>query len=100
MFLFFERDVKFSSGNEKVLDILCGTHQCSPATFVNFLGSNPETPFIFNINITDSSYLLNGTIEIIPHNSTAFICNSTVISEYYNGSACGCSVRLFKNLFK
>lgn len=76
------------------MDLLCGTSvdKCSPQKFVDYLGNNPQSPFIFDMNITDSGYDFNSTLHITPVNTSMYKCSAPVVSALYNASACGCSV--------
>lgn len=76
------KDVKFSSSNGKVLDLLCGTTACTPEKLVYFLGNNPQSPFVFNVILTNDSNAAN---------STSFDCNTSINEKYYKAGACGCS---------
>jgi Niemann-Pick C1 protein len=87
-------DVQFSASNQKIMDLLCGTtvDDCSPYKFVNFLGNNPQTPFIFNMNLTDlNEFQFNSTVKVKPQNSTMYKCSEAFSTHYQNASACGCS---------
>lgn len=75
------------------MDLLCGTsaESCTPEKFVYYLGHNSQTPFIFNMNITENDYDLNSTVHIKPKNTTMYECSKSVVTENFNASACGCS---------
>ncbi|RNA21587.1 Niemann-Pick C1, partial [Brachionus plicatilis] len=87
------QDVQYAASNQKVMDLLCGTsaESCSPEIFVNYLGHNSQTPFIFNMNITENEYNFNSTLHIKPKNTTMYECSKQVTTENFNASACGCS---------
>ena len=87
------KDVQYSASNQKIMDLLCGTSvdDCTPEKFVTFLGTNPETPFIFNMNLTDDPFQLNETVRITPANSTMYSCSRPFSTWFLNATACGCS---------
>jgi hypothetical protein len=63
-----------------------------PKTLVTYLGNNPLSPFIFDINVTDTEYDYNANIHIKPKNN-AFLqeCSKKIDIPYYKSYACGCS---------
>lgn len=92
------KDVQYSSSNQKILDIMCGSQPdgCSPKKFVDYLGNNPESPFIFNMNITDdhfniTEYNTNNTILINPVNTSQHSCYAPIDMLFYEAAPCGCS---------
>jgi hypothetical protein len=76
------------------MDIMCGSQPtgCNPEAFVVFIGTNDQSPFVINMNITDTEFDYNSTIHIKPMNSTAYKCNLAIKSANYEAAACGCSV--------
>lgn len=76
---------------------MCGSPQdgCTPKAFVDYLGNNPQSPFIFDMNITDTPYNIssgtNETINITPINTTMSTCSEGVKLPYFKAPACGCS---------
>ena len=77
---------------------MCGspTGGCNPQALVNYLGNNPEAPFLFTVNITDNEFDYNATIHVKPANSTMFTCSQALKSKWFNAPACGCSVSRLK----
>ena len=77
---------------------MCGSPPdgCTPKAFVDFLGFNQESPFKFDVNITDTPYdaysnLTNKTIHITPINTTMSLCSKGVDLPFFKAAACGCS---------
>lgn len=97
--------MQFSASGQKITDVICGSPPdgCSPSNLVNFLGDNPQSPFVFKMNITDTpynttEYMSNNTLLITPVNTTQYSCSKNIQSLYLNATACGCSVS-FLNFF-
>ena len=88
------RNVQYSASGQKILDIMCGSHQggCTPKAFVDFLGDNSQSPFVFDMNITDSEYDYNSTLHIKPIDTTMNACYNSINMTYLKAAACGCSV--------
>jgi hypothetical protein len=75
------------------MDILCGrsVDDCSPYLFAAYIGNNPQSPFIFHINVTDTAFDYNSTLHVTPLNTTTYNCYEPMITPWGNASACGCS---------
>lgn len=93
-----KRDVQYSASGQKILEIMCGSQPdgCNPERFVEYLGNNPQSPFIFNMNITNQSYNAldhdtGAVIAIKPVNTTLHSCASNIDMAWYQAPACGCS---------
>ena len=74
---------------------MCGSNPggCSPKAFVDYLGNNVQSPFIFIMNISDSEYDFNSTLRIKPANTTMQKCSQNVDMPYFKALSCSCSVR-------
>jgi len=79
---------------------MCGDQPegCTPKRWVDYLGNNPQSPFAFLMNLTDTPYNTtrlntNQTITITPVNRTLNYCYQPVNLPFLKASACGCSVR-------
>ena len=77
---------------------MCGspTDGCTPKAFVDYLGNNPDSPFIFLVNITDTPYDIyssneNKTLHITPINTTMSSCSQGVDLPFFKAGPCGCS---------
>lgn len=99
--LILSRDVQYSASGQKIMDVICGSQSdgCSPKKLVDFLGDNPQSPFVFKMDITDTPYNTtelnsNNTLYIQPVNTTQYSCSTKISSQYINATACGCSVSL------
>lgn len=92
-FFTFKRDVQYSASGQKILDIMCGspTDGCTPKAFVDYLGDNPDSPFIFKMNITDTEYDYNSTLHLKPINTTMSSCSKSVDLPFFKAGPCGCS---------
>jgi len=97
--IYIYRDVQYSASGQKILDIMCGDQPdgCTPKRWVDFLGNNPQSPFIFLMNITDTPYNTtklntNQTITITAVNTTQNLCSNPVNLPFYKAASCGCSV--------
>ena len=63
-----------------------------PKTLVTYLGNNPLSPFIFDINVTNTEYDYNANIHIKPRNNTFLQqCFKNINLPYFKSYACGCS---------
>jgi hypothetical protein len=93
------KDVQYSASGQKALDVMCGSPSsgCTPDGFVIFLGNNDHSPFVFLMNITDESYLFNGSIPITPVNSSVYNCSTKIDIPNFTSESCGCSVRIYIN---
>lgn len=82
------KDVTFPGGNEKVLNLLCGTtaEKCSAQTLLNYMGStdNGFAPF-------DIKYNTNLTANMSWMNDTIFTCNKPFVDPETNKTASPCS---------
>lgn len=91
------KDVQYTASGQKILDIMCGDQPegCSPKKFVDYLGNNPQSPFIFLMNVSDTQYTThdveNKLIHIKPINTTGHNCYNSINMTFYQGSACSCS---------
>lgn len=87
------KDVQYSSSGQKVMDLICGSPSggCTPQKLVSFLGNNDQSPFIFDMNVTDSEYDYNSTLHITPVNTSMHHCNNNIDMPFYKATACGCS---------
>lgn len=72
---------------------MCGSpiDGCNPKAFVDYLGNNPQSPFIFDMNITDTDYDFNSTVHIKPINTTMSSCSQSIKLPFFKAPACGCS---------
>jgi len=72
---------------------MCGSQPdgCTPKTFVDYLGDNFKSPFIFKMNISDTGYDYNSTLHINPINTTMSSCSKGVDLPFFKAGACGCS---------
>lgn len=88
-----KRDVQYSASGQKILDIMCGspTDGCTPKAFVDYLGDNPDSPFVFKMNITDTEYDYNSTLHLKPINTTMSSCSKSVDLPFFKAGPCGCS---------
>jgi Niemann-Pick C1 protein len=91
------KGVQYSATGQTILDLLCGSQKdgCTPERFVEYLGNNAQSPFIFTMNITDEGYeatdVDGATVEIIPANTTLHSCSKNIDMTWYQAPACGCS---------
>lgn len=87
------KDVQYSASGQKVIDILCGSPKegCTPELFVTYLGNNPQSPFIFYMNVTDNEFDVNSTLHVNPVNTTTYPCSTQIDIPNYKAPACGCS---------
>lgn len=85
--------MQYAASSQKVLDLICGIQPngCSPKALVEYLGNNPLSPFIFDINITNYEYDFNETVHIKPINTSLKSCNQNINMPYYKAAACGCA---------
>ena len=85
--------MQYPASNGKITDLLCGSPDggCTPKLFVDYIGNNPLAPFVFNVNITDDPFNYNSTVQIIPVNTTMFVCSEKAVSPNFEASACGCA---------
>jgi hypothetical protein len=88
-----KRDVQYAASSQKVLDLLCGAqlNGCSPKALVEYLGNNPFSPFIFDINITETSYHTINNIHIKPINTSLKECSANINMQFYKATACSCA---------
>lgn len=87
------KDVPYPASNQKILDIMCGSSEggCTPSGFVEFVGNNPQAPFVINMNITDKEFDYNASIHIKPTNTLMHKCSLNINMTYYQAPACGCT---------
>lgn len=87
------RDVQYAASSQKVLDLICGiqVNGCSPKALAEYLGNNPLSPFIFDVNISDTDYITNENILIKPINTTLNQCYNNVNMPFFKAAACGCA---------
>ena len=77
---------------------MCGDQPdgCSPVKLVDYLGNNPQSPFVFIMNVSDASYIAedveNNLVHIKPVNTSQHECSNPINMEFWKAPACGCSV--------
>lgn len=92
------KNVQYAATGQSILDLMCGSQVdgCDPFKFVSYLGNNDQSPFIFDMNLTDTSYnttgkYTNNTLVITPVNTTTTPCSKNVDFPWYKAASCGCS---------
>ncbi len=80
-------NVQYPQASTKVIDIMCGTTECSPDKWLNYLGdptANHESPFMMKYNITSDS--LHGGLVAKPYDYME--CNTTDLNYQCSCSDC------------
>ena len=81
-------NVQYPQASTKVIDIMCGTTECSPFKWLNYLGdpnANHESPFMMKYYITNNSSLDGGLIAK-PYDYME--CNTTDLDYQCSCSDC------------
>jgi Niemann-Pick C1 protein len=83
------KNVQYSQFSTKVIDLMCGTTECSPKKWLNFLGdpvANGESPFAMNYYITSNDSSLHG--GLVAKTYDYMECNTTDLNYQCSCSDC------------
>ncbi|KAI3387963.1 hypothetical protein SNEBB_004991 [Seison nebaliae] len=84
-------NVKFAG--DPVLNILCGSAECTPQKWLDFLGhENPLAPFpIYYLTTNQSSFVYNTSVTLDVMNAPIWNCADHIDTSYATAEPCSCN---------